>query len=127
MSLAGQEGKNCSSVSNQLSMQPSHLPFAWLFIIEDYIFLPQDTPMRQVLAMRTQSSLLSLRTPLVVLFLKAFCLEKLLRAIFTQLDAKSVHQKANLCHLPEIQLKFGNHCNKNTCVAYVSSTKSFVQ
>ena len=127
MSLAGQEGNNCSSVSTQIFMQPSHLPFDWLLIIEYPIYPHHHIPMRQVLAMRKQSSLVSGRTSLVPAILKAFCSEKLFPLIFTLLDRKSVHQKANICLLREIRLKFGDCCTYNTCVAYVSSTKSFAQ
>jgi hypothetical protein len=56
-----------------MSMEPSHLPFAWLRIIEDSTVPYQNTPLLEVLAMREQSSLLSGRTAFVPAIVKAFC------------------------------------------------------
>ncbi|BAY63425.1 hypothetical protein NIES22_35130 [Calothrix brevissima NIES-22] len=55
-------------------MEPRHLPFAWLKIIEDLTVPHQNTPLRQVLAIREQSSLLSGITAFVPALLTAFYL-----------------------------------------------------
>jgi hypothetical protein len=54
-------------------MEFSHLPFAWLRIMEDFTVPYQNRPLLEVLAMREQSSLLSGRTAFVSAIAKAFC------------------------------------------------------
>lgn len=128
MSLAGQEGKNCLCVSNQLSMQTSHLPFTWLRIIKYSIFQLLDSLWRRVLALiRAHLSLTLGRTTFFQASFQTSRLGKLFNPVFAPLETKLVYQPVDICRLREIQLKLGNHCIYNTCVAYVSSTKSVVQ
>ncbi len=66
-------------------MQPSHLPFAWLRIIEHFIFQLLDSLLRRLLALnRELSALLLGRRSFFQATLKAFRLNKLFnRNIYT--------------------------------------------
>ncbi|WP_339376008.1 hypothetical protein [Calothrix sp. NIES-2098] len=108
-------------------MQTSYLPGTWLKIIEHSIFLLDSLGRRVLALMEAHLSLLLGRKTFFQVSFKTLPLDKLFNVIFAPLEKKSLDRLADIYLLPEIQLKLGNHCIKNTCVAYVSSTTSSVQ